>query len=691
MLPADYVLNGRYHIEAVLGQGGMSVVYRAWDNALQIPVAVKEMVPQPNVSAKALAQLRLQFAQEAQTLAKLQHPNLVSVLDHFELNGNAYLVMRFVEGQSLEAIIQQQGAQPEGQVLDWAKQLLQVLTYCHEQGVIHRDIKPANLMVQANGQIVLVDFGLVKLWDATDAATRTAMMGMGTPEYAPPEQYSMNLGSTDPRTDLYSLGATLYHALTGQAPLAATDRMAAPQAFVKPTALQAGISRRTEGAILRVLSMAQTERFDSAVAMYAALFEEQVGKRPLPIALIGLVTLLALVGAFLWWQQTAVTESIVVAFPTPESEPAESTEPASAELSPVETAVSSATATTKAEPTAELTATPEPTLVPTETLEPTATLPPATSTLTTFTVLATVSRNETGIQIEAGQQITIRYQEGSWRAGPLPTWPWVGAEGDPQVPQKGSFPVPTSQLMTLVAGIGNQAPIPIAQYAEFTATTDGVLWLGANDDGFHDNAGELRISISVAEAASSNTAFTPIALASITNGTFDEPTLPVGEQTWADVPFLISHDIFKTQASAAAFTAFPTEAALSVAVPYATRLHLLLGSGNGFTRFLGDPIGLVVVRCDDEPVELADLVLGQNIREWHSAVNVVSTAPGLTPLWETGGTYSVHLDQLTLDLPASCRTGELTQVEIEDTSATTVQSLDPALNWIGLTVEHEIN
>lgn len=662
----------------------MSVVYRAWDNALQIPVAVKEMTPQPGVSAKVLAQLRLQFAQEAQTLAKLQHPNLVSVLDHFELNGNAYLVMRFVEGPSLEAIIQQQGAQPEERVLEWARQLLQVLAYCHEQGVIHRDIKPANLVVQANGQIVLVDFGLVKLWDATNSATRTAMIGMGTPEYAPPEQYSMQLGSTDPRTDLYGLGATLYHVLTGQAPLAATDRMAAPHSFAAPTALQAGISRRTEAAILRALALAQSERFDSAEAMYAALFAQHGAKRPfLPIILLGLVVVAALFGTFFWWLQTAVSApSPIVTFVTAEPEP---TDARGVETQPPETAVVAATSTD-----APPTHTPTPTLMPTQTPEPTATLPLPTSTPTAFTVLATVARNETGIQVQQGQQITIRYQRGSWRAGPLPTWPLVGAEGDPQVLQKSSFPVPTSQLMTLIAGVGNQTPVPVAQYAQFTATTNGMLWLGANDDGLYDNAGELIITIELSEVAPlSAAAFTPISLASVANGTFDEPTLPVGLQTWGGIPFNISRDIFKSQASAAPFTSYPTRASLSLSVPLATKLHLLLGSGNGFTRFRGEVIGSVIAYCDGEGTEVGTLILGENIREWHSAANVVSSVLVLLPLWETSGDYAVHIDQLTLHLPPRCQTGEMTQVELVDSSVETVQSLDPALNWLGLTVEHE--
>ena len=114
----------------------------------------------------------------------------------------------------------------EEQVVAWSGQLLEALAYCHSQGIIHRDIKPQNIIISPDGQAVLVDFGLVKLWNPNDPKTRTAVRGIGTPQYAPPEQYELEAGHTDPRSDLYSLGATMYHALTGQSPPTATLRIA---------------------------------------------------------------------------------------------------------------------------------------------------------------------------------------------------------------------------------------------------------------------------------------------------------------------------------------------------------------------------------------------------------------------------------------------------------------------------------
>ncbi|OQY24810.1 MAG: hypothetical protein B6I35_00700 [Anaerolineaceae bacterium 4572_32.2] len=194
-LTQGQMIGKRYRVVSLLGQGGMGAVYRAWDTRLNIPVALKEMIPQPGLDPQTLAQLRQQFQQEAQVLARLKHNYLVSVTDFFEERGNAYLAMEFVQGENLAERIEREGALPEEQVTAWAKQLLDALAYCHSQGIIHRDVKPQNVIItpegappDARGGAVLVDFGLVKLWDPNDPRTKTAMRGMGTPEYAPPDR-----------------------------------------------------------------------------------------------------------------------------------------------------------------------------------------------------------------------------------------------------------------------------------------------------------------------------------------------------------------------------------------------------------------------------------------------------------------------------------------------------------------------
>jgi hypothetical protein len=273
-LQKGHVLQGRYRIVKLLGQGGMGAVYRAWDVRLNVPVALKEMTPQPGLDVQTLTQLCQQFEQEANILARMKHPHLVHVTDFFEEAGNAYLVMDFVEGESLADCIAREGALDEAQVLVWAEQLLDALATCHGEGVIHRDVKPQNVVITPQGGAVLVDFGLVKLWDPDDPHTRTAMRGMGTPEYAPPEQYDTYTGHTGPQSDIYGVGATLYHALTGQAPPTVTQRTASRSVFKPPRALNPRISRQTEAAILRAMALFVEDRFSTAGDMAVALRDE---------------------------------------------------------------------------------------------------------------------------------------------------------------------------------------------------------------------------------------------------------------------------------------------------------------------------------------------------------------------------------------------------------------------------------
>lgn len=275
MLDTGDILQDRYRIVSLLGQGGMGAVYRAWDLRLKVPVALKEMVPQPGLDAQTLAQLREQFEHEALTLARMNHPNLVRVTDFFEDEDNVYLVMDFVEGESLADYIAREGAQSETQVLTWARQLLDALGYCHSQDVLHRDVKPQNIIINAQGQAVLVDFGLVKLWNPNDPRTQTVMRGLGTPEYAPPEQYDAGSGHTSPASDIYSLGATLYHSLTGQSPPTATMRVVNPGALVPIRQFVPGVSVQTEAVIAKATSLRPVSRYQTAREMATALAGSQ--------------------------------------------------------------------------------------------------------------------------------------------------------------------------------------------------------------------------------------------------------------------------------------------------------------------------------------------------------------------------------------------------------------------------------
>jgi serine/threonine protein kinase len=271
LLP-NQILNNRYQILALLGQGGMGAVYRAFDQVLQRPVAIKEHIPDPNATPQGLAQARAQFQREAQVLANLHHDNLPRVTDYFSFGGNEYLVMDLIEGMGLDQVVQQHGAISEGAVRAWMNQVLDALIYIHSQNppVIHRDIKPANLILKPDGKVTLVDFGLVKLLDPNNPRTLSAMRAMGTPEYAPIEQFSPGM-HTDARSDIYSLGATMYHLLSGRPPLDVPRRLVDPTQMPNLRAINPNVSPQMEGVVHKALEIQPQNRFQSAAEMKQAL------------------------------------------------------------------------------------------------------------------------------------------------------------------------------------------------------------------------------------------------------------------------------------------------------------------------------------------------------------------------------------------------------------------------------------
>jgi predicted Ser/Thr protein kinase len=233
------VLQSRYAIERLIGGGGMGMVYLARDQRLaNRPCAIKEMVDHFIDQAQRI-EANEYFAREADTLAQLKHQAIPAITDRFELANRHYLVMEYVEGRNLEEELAARGEPlPEGLVIDIARQLCDVLAYLHglSPPIIYRDMKPSNVMLNSNGRVVLVDFGIARLFKAARKGTMIGTLG-----FAPPEQYQ---GLVDPRSDIYSLGATLHYVLTGRDP-----EKFPPFSFPPVRELRPAVSSNLAGAI----------------------------------------------------------------------------------------------------------------------------------------------------------------------------------------------------------------------------------------------------------------------------------------------------------------------------------------------------------------------------------------------------------------------------------------------------------
>lgn len=226
-LAPQSLLQQRYIIVGRAGRGGMAAVYEAVDTrAGNRRVAIKEM-SQGQLSGAELAEATARFQQEARLLGSLHHPNLPGVSDAFSERGRSYLVMDFIDGKTLLQLLKEAGGRPlpVEQVLHYAQQLCDVLSYLHSQRppIIFRDVKPSNIMITANGHAFLIDFGIARIFKE---GQQQDTVFLGSPGYAPPEQHGT--AQTNPRSDLYSLGATLYYCLTGRDPYYAKDRFFFP-------------------------------------------------------------------------------------------------------------------------------------------------------------------------------------------------------------------------------------------------------------------------------------------------------------------------------------------------------------------------------------------------------------------------------------------------------------------------------
>jgi serine/threonine protein kinase len=270
-MPTGTTLQGKYVLARVLGQGGMGAVYLAtMPNLANKPVAVKEML----VSIEDESQRDLatrQFHQEAEMLALLDHPNLVTVSDYFVEGDRHYLVMGYVDGSNLEDVVNRtETFLGVDQVLMWLEALCGVLSYLHTRtpAIIFRDLKPSNIMLDSQQRIRLVDFGIARVFEA-NTKTSTFIKGTGTPGYSPVEQFGG--ASTDARSDVYALGATVYSLLTRMVPPISVNLLSGEEKLIPVRDVNPEVPVPVADMIAKMMGLRKEDRFQSMSDVLAAV------------------------------------------------------------------------------------------------------------------------------------------------------------------------------------------------------------------------------------------------------------------------------------------------------------------------------------------------------------------------------------------------------------------------------------
>lgn len=262
---------GRYHILEQLGEGGMATVYKALDTHLEREVAVK-VIRAEIFGRSILAQMLKRFEREAKALARLTHPNIVTIIDYGEHEGAPYLVMPYLPGGTLKSVLK--GPVAYRHAIQTLLPIAQAVAHAHQLGIIHRDIKTSNILLTRTGEALLSDFGIAKILDAEETRDLTGTgVGIGTPEYMAPEQ---GMGQADERVDIYALGIVLYEMVTGRIPYRADTPMAvllkkSQEPLPRPSQFVPGLPAALEYLLVKALAREPAQRYQDTREFIAAL------------------------------------------------------------------------------------------------------------------------------------------------------------------------------------------------------------------------------------------------------------------------------------------------------------------------------------------------------------------------------------------------------------------------------------